>query len=206
MRRTSITTAAVVASALLSACDAATAPASTAQSAAAQSAAAPPSASAAPSPTGCTEQSAAARQMRATAVTSSRGNVHTLTIGAGNALCFPVTVSATVITYGGAAAPWSHSGYAKWSVGRYAGTSPLVFTMPRITSPCSGIAVFVGTALAANDLAQPGSAGVVTGFTVPATSSADGSSFSQVVAVDLLGGPACAAAPGAPATTASLPA
>jgi hypothetical protein len=129
-----------------------------------------------------------------------------LTIGAGNALCFPVVLSATPITYGGAGAPWSHNGSPKYSVGRYAGTSPLVWTVPRVTSPCSGIAVYVGTALAAADLEPPGSGGVVTGFTVPATSSADGSSFSQVVAVDLLGGPACAAPPGAPATTASLPA
>lgn len=131
--------------------------------------------------------------MRAAATIATAGAVHTLTIGAANKLCFPVTVSAATITYGGQGQPWSHKGYATYSVGRYDGVKALVFKMPRISSPCSGIAVYVGTALAEKDVDPPGPAGVVTGFTVPAGGE---TSFSQVIAVDVLGGPGCAAAGG----------
>lgn len=153
-----------------------------------------PSASAAPSPTGCTEQSAAARQIRAVATAGVRGSTHTLTISAGNALCFPVTLSVAAISYGGPGAPWNHVGYAQYSAGRYAGTAAVVYTMPQVTTACSGLAVYVGTALAATEPAAV--TGVVTGFTIPAAAE---QSFSQVVALDLLGGPACTA----PATTPS---
>lgn len=172
---------------LLAGCTATSTPETSAtDKAAVASPAGSPSVSAAPSPTGCTEQSGAARQIRALARTTVLGDAHTLTIGAGNALCFPVTLSVAAISFGGPGAPWSHAGYAKYSAGRYAGTAAVVYTMPRIVSPCSGLAVYVGTALAANEPAPV--PGVVTGFTVP-----DGAdqAFSQVVALDVLGGPAC---------------